>query len=195
MINFLFFTNENNIRFIMAHEIAGFMCVDSDSMEEDIESLPQSEIEKLRNANRPRKLTDEERKMKRTFTYDPEPVKVWREISDSIAIKECNESLWSKICEKLGLVERFEFYNSLCLYRDKNSHVVKKILRLLCSKQCYYFPKKCLLSHGYDFKDLLKRSLHDRFNPGFEELFNINRNKKVQLERPSFGPPNMIQTC
>ena len=169
------------------------MCNDSDSMEEDIESLPQSDIEKLLESRKPKKLTADEIKMKRTYTYDPEPIKAWREINDYVAIKECNDNLWSKICNKLGLVEQFGFYNSHCLYRNRNSHVIHKIERILCPKQCYYLPEKCLLSHGYDFKNLLKRSLHDRFNPGFEQLFDKSKTKKAVLERLSYGPPNMIK--
>ena len=177
----------------MAHEISGFMCIDSDSMEEDVETLTPSELEKLRKANKPSELTADEIRMKRTYTYDPEPVRAWREINDYVAIKECNDNLWSKICDKLGLVEQFEFYDSLCLYRDRNSHVVHKIERMLCPKQCYYLPKKCLFSHGYDFKNLLKRSLHERFNPGFKQLFDTTKSKKAVLERLPYGPPNMIK--
>ena len=178
----------------MAHEIGWvFGGNDSDSMEEDIESLPQAEIDKLRRANEPQKLTQEERKMLRTYTYDPEPVKAWREINDYIAIKECNGSLWSKICEKLDQKEHFQFYDSLVLYRNRHSELVHTVERILCPKRCYFFPVKCLFAHGYDFKNLLKRSLHQRFSPAFENLFASDNNKIVELERLSYGPPNLIK--
>ena len=81
----------------MAHKIVGTCGNDSDSMEEDLEMIPQSEIEKYRKAKEPNKLTPDEIKMLKTYTYDPEPVKAWREINDYMAIKECNAILWSKI--------------------------------------------------------------------------------------------------
>ena len=157
----------------MAHKIVGTCGNDSDSMEEDLEMIPQSEIEKYRKAKEPKKLTPDERKMLKTFTYDPEPVKAWREINDYMAIKECNAILWSKICEQLNIKEEFEFYNSLTLYRNRHSEIVHTVLRILCPKQCYFFPKKCLFSHGYDFKNLLRKDLHERFNPEFENLYMI----------------------
>ena len=151
----------------MAHKIVGTCGNDSDSMEEDLEMIPKSEIEKYRKANEAKKLTPDEIKMLKTYTYDPEPVKAWREINDYMAIKECNGILWSKICEKLNIKEEFEFYNSLTLYRNRHSEIVHTVLRILCPKQCYFFPKKCLFSHGYDFKNLLRKDLHERFNPEF----------------------------
>ena len=177
----------------MAHKIVGTCGNDSDSMEEDLEMIPKSEIEKYRKANEAKKLTPDEIKMLKTYTYDPEPVKAWREINDYMAIKECNAILWSKICEQLNIKEEFEFFNSLTLYRNRHSEIVHTVLRILCPKQCYFFPEKCLFSHGYDFKNLLRKDLHERFNPAFENLFKINKNKKVELERLSFGPPNMIK--
>ena len=43
------------------------------------------------------KLSKEEIKLKNTFTYDKEPVKAWRNISDYIVMKECNEYRWYEI--------------------------------------------------------------------------------------------------
>ena len=46
----------------MAHKIVGVTCGnDSDSMEEDLEMIPQSEIEKYQKAKEPKKLTPDER--------------------------------------------------------------------------------------------------------------------------------------
>ena len=86
--------------------------------------------------------------------------------------------LWSKICEQLNIKEEFEFFNSLTLYRNRHSEIVHTVLRILCPKQCYFFPEKCLFSHGYDFKNLLRKDLHERFNPEFENLFKIKKIKK-----------------
>ena len=48
----------------MAHKIVGVTCGnDSDSMEEDLEMIPKSEIEKYRKANEAKKLTPDEIKM------------------------------------------------------------------------------------------------------------------------------------
>ena len=53
--------------------------------------------------------------------------------------------------------------------------------------------KKYLLRHGYDFKNLLKKSLHDRFNPSFSDLFTKDTSKVAMLEREKNGQPKMIK--
>ena len=58
----------------MAHKIVGTCGNDSDSTEEDLEMIPQSEIEKYRKAKEPKKLTPDEIKMLKTYTYDPEAI-------------------------------------------------------------------------------------------------------------------------
>ena len=118
--------------------------------------------------------------MKNTYSYDPEPVKAWREITDYMAIKECNESLWSKISKCIG--QNHKYQNSLFLYRDRNSDLVNVIERILCPRKCYYFPANCVFNHGYDFKNLLKQKLHQQFSPAFENLFHKDATK-VELER------------
>jgi hypothetical protein len=102
------------------------------------EFFPESEIEKLPWDNSRKKLTMDELKMKRTYSYDP--VKAWREINDYMAIKECNDNLWSKISEFVG--KHLGFTNSLCLYRDRHSEIVRVVERMLCPKKCYFFPSK-----------------------------------------------------
>ena len=164
---------------------------DSDSLSECEEFYPESLLEKLPWGSSHTKLTKEEIKMKTTYSYDPEPVKAWREITDYMAIKECNEALWTKISKCIG--PHHQYRNSLFLYRNGHSKLVNIIERILCPRNCYFFPTNCLFKHGYDFKNLLKRKLHQRFSPSFENLFKHDVTKVVQLERLKHGPPNMIK--
>ena len=132
----------------MSHQkIVGVLCRDdSDSLSECEEFCPQAVIDKLPCYTGRPKLTKDEIKMKRTYTYDPEPVKAWREVTDYMVIKECNDGLWSKISKRIG---RFHGYmNTLFLYRNRHSKLVNIIERMLCKNKCYYFPNKCLLKHG-----------------------------------------------
>ena len=116
----------------MSHnKLVGVFCADdSDSLSEGEEFCPESEIDKLPWGNRCANLTKDELKMKNTYSYDPEPVKAWREITDYMAIKECNENLWSKISKHVG--KRHRYSNSLFLYRDRHSELVNVIERILC---------------------------------------------------------------
>ena len=61
----------------MSHQkIVGVLCRDdSDSLSEGEEFCPQSVIDKLPLYTGQPKLTKEELKMKRSYTFDPEPVK------------------------------------------------------------------------------------------------------------------------
>ena len=173
-------------------KLVGVLCPDdSDSLSECEEFYPESLLEKQPWDSGRTKLTKEELKMKTTYTYDPEPVKAWREITDYMAIQECNEGLWSKISQCIG--KHHKYRNSLFLYRNRHSELVNVIERILCPKNCYFFPANCLFKHGYDFKNLLKRNLHQRFSPSFENLFQHDVTKVVQLERLKHGPPNMIK--
>ena len=177
----------------MSHEkLVGVLCADdSDHLSDGEEFFPESDLEKLPWDNTRKKLTADELKMKRTYSYDPEPVKAWREITDYMAIKECNDNLWSTISNYVG--KHLGYTNSLCLYRERHSEVVRLIERELCPKKCYYFPANCIFNHGHDFKNLLNRKLHKRFNPEFENLFKKDENKVAVLERAKHGPPNMIK--
>ena len=150
-------------------KLVGVLCPDdSDSLSECEEFYPESLLEKQPWDSGRTKLTKEELKMKTTYTYDPEPVKAWREITDYMAIQECNEGLWSKISQCIG--KHHKYRNSLFLYRNRHSELVNVIERMLCPKNCYFFPANCLFKHGYDFKNLLKRKLHQRFSPSFENF-------------------------
>ena len=74
---------------IMSHsKFVGVLCADdSDSLSEGEEYLPESEVSKLPWGSIGPKLTQDEIRMKKTYSYDPEPVKAWREITDYMAIK------------------------------------------------------------------------------------------------------------
>ena len=177
----------------MSHsKLVGVLCADdSDSLSEGEEYLPESEVSKLPWGSIGPKLTQDEIRMKKTYSYDPEPVKAWREITDYMAIKECNESLWSKISNLVG--KKHGYHNSLFLYRDRHSKIVNVIERMLCPKKCYFSPTRCLFKHGFDFKNLLKQKLHKRFGSTFETLFRKDTTKIVELERLRSGQPNMIK--
>ena len=56
-----------------------------------------------------------------------------------------------------------------------------------------FFPANCIFNHGYDFKNLLNRKLHQRFSPEFENLFRKDERKVAVLERAKHRPPNMIK--
>ena len=56
-----------------------------------------------------------------------------------------------------------------------------------------FFLANCIFNHGYDFKNLLNRKLHQRFSPEFENLFRKDERKVAVLERAKHGPPNMIK--
>ena len=174
-------------------KLVGVLCADdSDSLSECEEFYPECLLEKLpwgSSSHTP--LTKEELKMKRSYSYDPEPVKAWIEITDYMAIKECNEGLWSEISTRIGKYHGYR--NSLFLYRDRHSEVVNVIERILCQRKCYYFPKNCLFKHGYDFRNLLHKKLHQSFSPTFESLFRKDAHKTVELERFKNGRPNMIK--
>ena len=68
----------------MFHEkLTGVLCADdSDSLSEGEEFYPESLVDKLPWDRSHVKLTNKEVKMKNTYSYDPEPVKAWREITD-----------------------------------------------------------------------------------------------------------------
>jgi uncharacterized protein YecE (DUF72 family) len=82
--------------------------------------------------------------MKNTYLYDPEPVKAWREITDYMAIKECNESLWSKISKCIG--QNHKYGNSLFLYRDRNSELVNVIERFCALENATISQQTVLLT-------------------------------------------------
>ena len=66
----------------MSHKkLVGVVCADdSDSLSDFEEFYPESLVEKYPWDMSRTKLTKEESKMKNSYSYDPEPVKAWREV-------------------------------------------------------------------------------------------------------------------
>ena len=112
-----------------------------------------------------------------TYSYDKEPVKEWRQVSDFDAIKECNKVKWESISKLLDKCHGF--VNSGALFRNEKSKVLILIGRILCDKGCNFFPNKCFMRHEYqhDLRNLMKKSLHDKFNPDFDKIFKIVHQK------------------
>ena len=127
------------------------------------------------------KLSNEEIRLMNTYTYDDEPVKAWRQYSDYMILKECNEYMWYEISKCLGQFSGFR--SSLSLYESKPD-LVNLIEIIICKHRCYFVPGKCFLKHGYDLKYLLKKSLHDDYGPKFKDLFSKkDESIKVEVEK------------
>ena len=75
--------------------------------------------------------------------------------------------------------------------------MVNNIARLLCEKGCYYLPGKCLLDdeHTFDYKELMRKDLHDKFNPEFKNLFAEDLERKVTLELDNRNHPRFYEMC
>ena len=163
---------------------------DSESdLSECEERCPDSVVDSLLECSLGSKLTPEELIFISSYTYDKEPVKAWRQVTDYIAIKECNDLKWEKISQYLGKFNGFS--NSLQLYKSKST-LTNLIERIICVNKCYFFPDKCPLAHGFDFKNLMKKSLHDKYNPTFENIFK-EQNSNVELEVEPSGRPKLLK--
>ena len=164
------------------------MLYSSESSEEEFNCYDV--VDSLQQKKKPI-FTSEECKLMHTYTYDKEPVKEWRQVNDYEAIKECNRVKWKEISKLVGDCPGFE--NSGSLYRSKEAKIVNVIERIICKKGCYYFPEKCFMDHGYNFKSLLMRSLHEEFNPHFKKIFEGCESRDVTLELTHYGAPNMLK--
>ena len=123
-----------------------------------------------------------------TYTYDKEPVKEWRQVSDFDAIKECNELKWNDISKILG--DAYGFHNSWAgLFSKKKSKAVNIIEKIICENCCYFLPARCFIKHGYELKNLMKRTVHERFNPFFGNLFENCKSTNPTLQLTDFGMP------
>ena len=135
-------------------------------------------------------LSVEEVELKRSYTYDQNPIKEYREVNDYLVLKECNSALWYEIKALIGDFQGFS--NSLCLYRSND--VLKLIAKIICKNDCYYLPENCFLEHErVTLTDFFKRSLHDHFNPQFDAIFSKGVSKVVKLEHASSGQPMMLK--
>ena len=119
----------------------------------------------------------------RKYTYDVNTVREFREFSDLRVLQMCANLKRQPIHNLIGqgisrnLLSAHQFYNP-------TSETVNKISRLLCPQQCYYLPGECLFDdqHTSNFEDLMKKDLHDQFNPKFENLLTKDAEKCVKLE-------------
>ena len=141
-------------------------------------------VDSLQYSSRPA-LTAFERKIKRTFTYDKQRFK---EFSDYDVVSYCNYFRKEQIREILGSSNSLS-PNSLY----GKSKVVNSIARLLCEKGCYNLPGQCMLDdeHTFDYKELMKKDVHERFNPEFKHLLGSDKDKRVRLEVDANNHPKL----
>ena len=141
-------------------------------------------------------LTTFEMAYNRKYTYDVNTVREFREFSDLRDLQMCVNLKRQQIHDLIGqgisrnLLSAHQFYNP-------NSETVNKIARLLCPKQCYYLPGECLFDdqHTSNFKDLMKKDLHDQCNPKFENLLTKDAQKCVKLEYNQYHHPQIVKLC
>ena len=64
-----------------------------------------------------------------------------------------------------------------------NSTSVNKIARMLCEKQCYFNPNECFFDdeHTFDYRDLMKKEVHEKLNPNFLNILNKQSENDVIL--------------
>ena len=116
---------------------------DDESDSSDDEFCPYDAVDSLQQKHPP-SYTHEELRFMNTFTYDKEPVKEWRQVTDFQAIKKCNEVKWDAISKLLGNCHGF--LNSLSLYRkNKSVDLVNLIERIICKNNCY--SRLCRIIH------------------------------------------------
>ena len=130
------------------------------------------------------------------FTHDKNPVKEFREITDWKVAKGCNVLKFNSIVDELGDGIGASYLNPRQLY-SSTSEVVGKISRLVCEKQCYYLPGECLFedSHTSNFKDLMKKDLHDAMNPQFENLLSKDSGSIPILQYNESHHPKTYELC
>lgn len=168
-----------------------FDASDEDKDSSDDEFFPHDVVDSLRHKPPPNYTADELRFMN-TYTYDKEPVKEWRQVTDFDAIKECNLLKWDEISKLLGKSHGFK--NSLSLYKqNKSEDLVILIERIICENSCYYFPAKCFMSHKSDLKNLFRKSVHDKLNPHFKNIFENYEAKDATLELTEYGAPKLLK--
>ena len=137
-------------------------------------------------------LTPYEKKMKRLFTYDDQTDPDYQEFSDYDVFQLCNWWRKYKISQFLGEALPETRMDPQSLYNQKNSPVVHMIDRLICPRNCYYEPERCFFDdqHTHDYKELLQKEIHDRFNPEFATLFEQEEGKVVKLTRLERNHPD-----
>ena len=141
-------------------------------------------------------LTTFENILMRKFTYDKNPVREYREVTDWRVAKGSNALKFNQIGDEIGDGLESRYLYAKQIY-GKNSEAVKKISRLLCDKQCYHLPGECFLEHQHslDFKDLLKKDLHDRFHPYFEDYMMKDSKNVPILKYNESHQPKVYELC
>ena len=145
---------------------------------------------------KPPPLTTYEHILKRKFTHDKIPIRKYREITDWMVAKQCNVLKFNKIVDEIGDGICSSYLNPQQLY-SSNSEAVSKISRLLCPKQCYYLPGECFFAdqHALHFKDLMRKELHDRFNPSFETFMSVDSRTVPILQYNEQHQPKVFDLC
>ena len=145
---------------------------------------------------RPPPLTKFEHILMRKFTYDKNPIRKYREITDWKAAKHCNILKYNQIVDEMGDGIYSGYLNPQQLY-SPNSKLVNKVMRLLCDKQCYYLPSECYFadSHEANFKQLLKKELHDKMDPHFKNLMTTDAGKIPILQYNESHQPRTYELC
>ena len=146
--------------------------------------------------NYPPPLTIFEKKELRKFTYDKHPIKEYREFSDVRVISMCNEIKSQQINQYIGQGPSLNLMDPSRLYESK-SETINKIARMLCENQCYFDPNACFFDddHTFHFKDLMKKELHEKFYPTFDNIINKRNEEEVVLEYDGLNPPKTDKLC
>ena len=146
--------------------------------------------------NRPPPLTIFEKKQLKTFTYDKYPVKEFREFSDIDVMSMCNDIKGEQINEFIGEGPSSNLMNPNRLY-NPNSKTINKIARMICENQCYFDPNECFFDddHTFDFKELMKKDLHEKLNPTFQNIINKRTEEAIELEYDGRNPPKTFELC
>ena len=167
---------------------------DREEDESDEEFNPYNAVDSLQISSymmdRPR-LTIYEKTLKNQYTYDDQTDPRYQEFSDYEVFQMCNLTLKDEISKLLGKQLPRSRMNPRPLYDRESSKVIHMIDRLICPRNCYYDPEKCFFDdqHTHDYRELLRKDLHDRFNPEFAELFKKD-DKEIKLTRMESNHPD-----
>ena len=164
---------------------------DEDKDSSDDEFCPYDAVDCLGHKP-PLSYTADEYRFMNTYTYDKEPVKEWHQVTYFDAIKECNLVKWDEISKQSG--KSHGFNSSISLYRqNKSEDLVNLIERIICENSCYYFPSKCFMSHNSSLKNLFRKSLHNKLNPHFENIFKNCEANDATLKLTEYGAPKLLK--
>ena len=149
----------------------------------------------LGNPVRPPPWTVFERKQLSKFTYDKNPIKDFREFSDIHVVSYCNFNKYQQINKLINKESSIQLDAGKMF--DPNSTTVNRIARMLCEKQCYYNPNACFYDdeHTFDFRDLMKKEVHDNLNPNFENILNEQSGQNVVLKYDDKNWPEIGLLC